>query len=376
MKILYNLAGTFNSGGMERIVIAKVNALTELGHSLTIVTTEQRGRIPFFEINPKVKLFDLSINYSSDNGNLIHKLLYFKAKQRLHKKRLKAIINNISPDIIVSTFGNEVNIIPKIHSKSKTVLEIHFSKFFRCQENRKGIWHIIDIVRSRQDEKIVSKYDRFVVLTQEDKEYWGDNIPNIEVIPNFIERTSQAPALLENKRCIAVGRLTYQKGFDTLVKIWKKINFKHPDWTLTIYGNGELHTVLQNEISDLNLEKSVILRPSTPKIDEIYDDSSVLLMSSRYEGFSLVIAEAMSHGVPVVSFACKCGPRDIITDGKDGFLVNEGDMEDFADKIILLIENYKTRHEMGHNAYESSKRFSKEKIMAQWNSLFSKLIAG
>ena len=240
MKILYNLIGTFNSGGMERVIIAKANTLVEKGYEVIIVTTDQRGRKPFFPLHPQIRTYDLDINYSINNGRLIEKVLCYPIKQWKHKKKLKALLSELKPDIIISTYGNEITIIPQIQTTAKKILEIHFCKGFRQMQNNKLLWRLINIQRAKVEAKLVKKFDKFVVLTNEDRNYWG-NMSNIEVIPNFISELPVQRAALKNKICIAVGRLTYQKGFDRLIKIWQMINKQCPDWELRIYGNGELH---------------------------------------------------------------------------------------------------------------------------------------
>lgn len=370
MKILYNLASTFNSGGMERIVLAKINYLSKLGYDVTLVTTDQQGRTPFFTISKSVKLIDLNINYSDKTTSFIHKILLYTQKQTAHKKALLKCIYEEDPDVVVSTFGNEAPLIADMHIRSKKVLEIHFSKYFRLQENRKGLWGLVDKIRSKQDEFIVSKFDKFVVLTKEDMGYWG-NLPNITVIPNFISNLPTVQAPLQNKVCVAVGRLCYQKGFDRLIDIWNCINKSHPEWKLIIYGNGELKNILQRKIETNHLQDKVILHPSTTNIGMAYRDSSILLSSSRYEGLPMVILEAFSYGLPAVSFACKCGPRDIITDGEDGFVIKDDDYKLFIKKLTLLIENDELRKRMGDRAFITSKKYSEEAVMKKWIELFT-----
>ena len=202
MKIIYCIHGTFNSGGMEKIIINKANYLVEKGFEVFIITTEQKNRESFFNINDNIKCYDLDINYGDENNtSFLKKFISFQRKQKLHKERLEKILNKIKADIVISTFGNEVNFLYAIKDGSKKLLEIHFSKFFRKQLQRHGIWSFVDKYRSHIDSIKARKYDKFVVLTNEDKGYWKE-IKNVTVIPNFIslpEETSK----LENKRAIA-----------------------------------------------------------------------------------------------------------------------------------------------------------------------------
>lgn len=373
MKIVYNLIGTFNSGGMERIIIAKANAFAEMGHEVTIVTTDQKNRKPFYLLHTNVQTFDLNINYSVNNGQLLRKVLCYPFKQLKHRRRLKALFAELDPDIIISAYGNEITIIHQIPTRAKKILEIHFCKDFRLLQNKKFLWRLINVLRSKHEAKLIKKFDKFVVLTKEDKEYWG-NLPNIEVIPNFISELPRQKAALDKKVCIAVGRLTYQKGFDVLIKIWETIHKQCPDWVLKIYGNGELHDELQAMIFDAHLEDVVTLMPSTSCISEVYRNSSILLMTSRYEGLPMVLLEAMSYGLPVISFACKCGPKDLIEDGVNGLLVHEGDIEDFAERTIALLKDSQQIKQMGENAFKMAVNYSKDNIIRKWVKLFNSIV--
>lgn len=369
MKIVYCIHGTFNSGGMEKIIINKANYLVEKGFKVFIITTEQKGRASFFGIHPSIECFDLGINYEDENNtSFIRKFISFQRKQRIHKERLRDILYRIKADIVISTFGNEVNFLYSIKDGSRKLLEIHFSKFFRNQLDRKGIWKIVDKYRSYVDEKKVKKYDKFVVLTHEDKSFWK-NQNNITVIPNFIS-IQKNKSELKNKRAIAVGRLSYQKGYERMIKAWSIVEKQHPEWILDIYGNGENKEELSELISELGLNGKIRINKATSKIEQEYADASVFLLSSRYEGLPMVLLEAMSFGLAIVSYDCKCGPKDIITNYRNGILVKEGDIENFAKEIINVIENQDLRNRLGQNAGIDIEKYSIDVIMKQWIDLF------
>ncbi|MDO5523435.1 MAG: glycosyltransferase family 4 protein [Bacteroidia bacterium] len=374
MKIIYCIAGTYRAGGMERVLAIKTNFLANAGHEVAIVTTDQRGRPPFFQLNHRIKCYDLNINYEINNRKpFFHKLVHYPRKQFNHKQKLTRLLLKLKADIVVSMFDNDVSFITDIRDGSKKVLEIHFSKFKRLQYNRKGLWRLADVWRTRQDEKWVTRFHKFVTLTQEDKEYWG-NLPNIAVIPNPLTFDSGESSPLQSNKVIAVGRYTYQKGFDTLIEIWSHVCKHNQEWQLEIIGDGEMKTQLQRLISDLQLEKRVSLCPPTGNMAEKYTGASLLAMTSRYEGLPMILLEAQSFGLPIVSFLCKCGPKDVITDGVDGFLIPEGNKNLFAEKLLTLMEDEKLRQQMGLAAKKSSKRYAEEKIMAQWITLFESLI--
>lgn len=373
MNIVYCLAGTFNSGGMERIVINKANWLTENGYDVTIITTEQNGRPDFFKLDSRIKRIDLDILYSETNSYSIVR----KAKARLrliktHRERLTQVLFRIRPDIVVSTFGNEVGFLPSIKDGSRKVAEIHFSRWFRMQLNRTGLWHLIDKYLTRKDFNVLKRYDKFVCLTREDRENWK-GLSNVDVIPNFIEQYVKAPAPLDSKSMIAVGRMSYQKGYERLIDAWRIVAERYPDWTLNIFGGGELYSELINQIKEANLSEKIHLHSPSSVIMSEYQKSSALVLSSRYEGLPMVLLEAMSVGLPLISFDCQCGPRDVIDTGVNGLLVKEGDIEGLANAIIELINNSVLRKKLGKNALEKSKSYSKEKVMKHWDDLFRSL---
>ena len=374
MRLVYCIAGTRHSGGMERVLANKANYWVRHGHDVTIVTTDQHGELPFFHLDTRVKCIDLEINYEDNNGKSIwNKLAYYPFKQYVHRKRLQSILKREQPDITISMFCNEAAFLPNIKEGGLKVLEIHFSKYKRLQYGRKGLWRWVDIVRSRYDEILVKKYDRFVVLTEEDKSYWGA-LPNMVVIPNARTFTPTNTSLLQNKIVLAVGRLTYQKGFERLIEAWSLLNDKFPDWKLVIVGDGEKKEELEQLVVDSSLQDSVFLKAPVKDMEQLYREASVIAMTSRYEGLPMILLEAQAYGIPIVSFKCQCGPADIITDGKDGFLVPEGNIPMMAEKLSMLMSDYQLRAKMGKAAVLSSKRFDEERVMNQWENLFRSLL--
>ena len=210
MKIIYCTHSTYNPGGMERVLLNKVTYLSQLpGWEVSVVTTDQNQRPPFYPFPEKVRMTDLGINYSEDNGKgAWKKITGYLCKRKEHKRKLTALLLKEKPDIVVSLYPSESSFIPDIKDGSRKVLELHYCKFFRLQYGRKGLLGWIDKLRTRQDEQIVRRFDKFVVLTNEDKGYW-ENLPNIEVIPNAAMHVSDAYSDVMNKRVIAVGRLDY-----------------------------------------------------------------------------------------------------------------------------------------------------------------------
>lgn len=378
MKIIYCTHSTYNPGGMERVLLNKVTYLSQLpGWEVAVVTTDQHQRPPFYPFPEKVRMTDLEINYSEDNEKgAWKKITGYLRKRKEHKRKLTALLLKEKPDIVVSLYPSESSFIPDIKDGSRKVLELHYCKFFRLQYGRKGLLGWIDKLRTRQDEQIVRRFDKFVVLTNEDRGYWGD-LPNIEVIPNAAMHVSDAYSDVMNKRVIAVGRLDYQKGFDRLIQAWEWVQHtgKFTNWKLDIYGQGEWQEMLQQMIDKAELQNTVCLNRPTKQIGEEYVKSDMLVMSSNYEGFPMVMIEAMACGLPVVSFDYKCGPKDIIQTGINGLLVPNGDIQALADAMMKVMEDEAYRKMLSLNARKVVDTYSEQAVMAQWIRLFTSITA-
>ncbi len=371
MKLLYLIAGTYRAAGMEKVLADKANWFAAHGHEVVIATTDQRGQEPAFAMDPSIRTVDLGINYEATNGaNFLIKAAAFPFKQWKHRKKLTALLQQEKPDITVSMFCNDAGFLPKIQDGSKKVLEVHFSRFKRFQYGRKGIWALADKFLSNQDLKHAEAFDRFVVLTQEDKGYWGD-LPNMVVIPNGVPRKDPSP--LDAHTVIAVGRYSFQKALDRLIRAWSMIEDRG-DWKLKLVGDGECRDELNTLVNDLGLYDSVELTGVQKDMEAVYRNASLLALSSRYEGLPMVLLEAEAHGIPAVSFTCKCGPRDVITDGVNGRLVPAKDVEGLAKAIDELIHDPETLRRMGAAAYADSSRWDPEHIMEQWLRLFEGLL--
>ena len=242
-------------------------------------------------------------------------------------------------------------------------MECHFSYF--SYQNVKGIINRYKIKRFLNK---IKYYDRLVVLTEEDRKDWGRK-DNIVVIPNALTFYPKESADLSIPRVIAVGRLSAQKGFDRLIAIWAEIEPYFPDWKLTIIGSGELQDTLERQIGLLKL-KSVEICPPRAEIIREYLGSSVYVLTSRHEGFPMVLHEAMACGLPVVAYTCKCGPRDIIQDRQDGFLIEEGDENEFVKRLSQLMADSSLRQKVGNEARRNIIRFALPSVMKKWENLF------
>lgn len=376
MKIVYCTDSICYAGGIQRITIAKANALAQIeGNEIWIIVTDNKQR-PVLPIDNKVHIIDLEINYFEDDWkSKFHILKGILIKRKQHQKKLENVLNQINPDIVISTGTSEKNFLPKIkvNSTPRFIREIHCTKNYRMLAATNLFEKTLAILGDLFDYSLfIKNYDKIVVLTDEDKNTNWKNNPKITVIPNPLTSPCKEQSTLNEKKVIAVGRLEYQKKFQSLIKAWTHVAKKHPDWKLEIWGEGSKRVELENLIAKLNLKRHVFLKGYTYNIEFQMLNASIFALSSIFEGFGLVIVEAMSCGLPVVSYACPCGPKDIITEGKDGFLVEINNEEALANKINLLIENEELRKQMSDAAKIKAKKYNIENITTMWMDLFKK----
>ncbi|MBQ3656258.1 MAG: glycosyltransferase family 4 protein [Bacteroidales bacterium] len=378
MKITYLIDGMYNSAGMERVVANKVNYLSSLGYNITILTTNQKNRDYFYSIPECVTKIDLDINFDDYiKSNIFIRLQSYSKKKVLFKERLSYFLLNNKQDILICLMTRGMEFLFDIPDGSKKICECHFNRYSNYYigkaDNRTFIQRIVYSIRDFWIRKRIKKFDRFVVLTQEDKKYWGNAYSNIICIPNSITYAKNV-ASLKNKVVLAVGRLNYQKGFDILLSIWALISPRFPDWKLHIYGSGEDSEKLEKLAKSLGIISSVIFFSPTQRIDEVFLSSSIFAFPSRFEGLPMVLLEAMNKGLPSVAFNCKCGPSDIIKNSENGFLCNMGDNKSFQNALEMLMSSYDLRVKMGYKANLSVRDYDHHIIMRKWDNLFKELL--
>ena len=375
-KIVYCTPSLYIPGGVERVLTTKANYLADVaGYDITIVLTDGKGKEPYYPLSPKVKIVQLDINFEELwHLSFFKKIFVYLKKQRIFKKRLTDTLMELRPDITVSLLRREINFLTSIKDGSKKVGEIHVNKDHYRNFEGKNIniikqlfsrWWMSNLINK------LKKLDKFIVLTETDRMSWKE-LQNVLIIPNPLAIFPKETSSLDNKQIIAVGRYAYEKGFDMLIESWEKVHKRHPDWILKIYGIDIIKN-LTPIIQDKDLQGSIIPMDSTPQIYQAYQDSSIYVCSSRFEGFGMTLIEAMSCGVPCISFDCPHGPRNIITDGKNGYLVEPENVEALAERICHLIEHEELRKEMGKAARKRAEDFQEEKIMQKWVNLFENI---
>jgi len=361
MKILYITNGIKGAGGLERVLSVKASYLAEqVGHEVHILTLNHRAAPLFYTFSAKIQLHDIEVA-----GNPLRYICQYR-------KGILQTIQTIKPDeISVCDDGLKAFFLPMLLHKIPIIYERHVSKQIAYGVNPSWIKKIKVGIQLQLMNLLGRYFNKFVVLTQDNLQEW--NLPNTLVIPNPLSFYPEAQAVLTNKTVIAVGKHTHQKGFDRLLQSWAVILQTQPDWILEIYGKFNDQLSLQQLAKQLNIENSVRFFEPDPDIASRFLNASIFAFSSRFEGFGMVLIEAMACGVPCVSFDCPCGPKDIIHSGEDGFLVPNHDTDGFTQKLLELIENQDLRRQMGTQAKQNVQRYLPEVVVKQWDELFRSL---
>lgn len=354
MKIGFMIGNMSNTGGTERVLQRIANGLSGRGYQIVVISM-WGDKNPVFKLDKRIKRYRLAENYPKGiRANIKNIFLLY---QIVKKEKITVLID---VDLILAFYSLPVKVFtPKLHRISWE----HFNYYYQFRKNNK-IRRLAMRLSARFSEVLL-------VISKEDEMYYRKNL-NIKGMlsqiynPNTYEQVSCNK--IPEKMVFAAGRLTRAKGFDYLLKSWEIIENDFPDWKLCIAGEGEDKELLLDIIHKKEL-KSVELLGLVKDIQQYYEKCAFFVLPSRNEGFGMVLIEAMAYGKPVVSFACKAGPSDIVNDGKNGFLVPTGNYKQFALKMRYLMETEELRKKMGKNAKESTKRFDTESILDQWEEL-------
>lgn len=351
MKLLYITNGINGAGGLERVLSVKTSLLADqYGYDVTIATLNEDHHRPFYPFSSNVKFKIFTVAGSG--------LSYFLQ----YRKAIRQLVREVQPDVIsVCDDGVKGFFIPRIiGSKIPVVYERHASVVL----NNSSLIH-------KMMRLLAPDFRKFVVLTKGNLQEWPSG--NLTVIPNPVSFYPENLSPLVNKKIIAVGSHSYNKGYDRLLEVWKKTADLYPDWSLEIYGKSSTGHQYENLAASLNLNNIAFYAP-VANIQEKYQEADIFALPSRSEGFGMVLIEAMSVGLPVVSFDCPHGPADIITHGEDGFLVENGNIDEFSDRLQQLMDSFELRKRMGNAGREHVKKYLPEVVVKEWDELFQGLV--
>ena len=372
MRLLYICDALAVYGGLERVLIEKANWLAKQeGYEICLLTVNQGDHLVSFPLHPDVQFEDLGIQFHQQyHLSFWRRLVRNRQLHRLFRDRLAGKIQEKDPDVIVCARLDYIRDVISVKGDKPLVFESHSS----CLASRFEGDGLLRRIHIRYLQLAVRKAAMMVALTQGDADEWRKLTPRVCVIPNVVHLNESGLYIdCTAKSAIFVGRFSKQKNVGSLLHIWRLVHERYPDWCLHIYGGyGEEQDSILAQIKQM--DANIQVHEATSNMMEKYRESSILLMTSSYEPFGLVLPEAMSCGLPVVAFDCPYGPADIITDGTDGFLVKERSYDDFSNKVCQLMDHLDLRLRMGKSGIESSKKYAESCIMPLWKQLFDRLV--
>ena len=379
IKILYIVNSLAKTGGTERVLIDKMNYLSTHGFEVVLITYEQGTHSMSFPVSSSVKHIDTWTRFFTlYKYNRLLRIFKKIEMKKEYLSRLQNIVDSEMPDYIITTTYklDTCGIVTQLKTTAKLILEAHIpkAKTYECNiRNSNFIKRLLYKLINKYHCHKARKFDLLVALTPGAANDWKKTTQHCIVIPNPVTKYQEVikEKISDTKRIISAGRLTNQKGFDRLIYAFAQIANQCPEWHIDIFGNGDDKQYLNDCISRCNLQNKVFIHPSTSYIYDEYMNSDFYVMSSRFEGLPLVLIEAMSCGLPCVSFRCKYGPEDIIKDGKTGLLAKDGDIKDLAQKILWMCQHEDQRIAMGISAKKSAEKYKKENIMPIWIELFN-----
>lgn len=351
-NILFLIGNINNTGGTERATTIIANELSSNGYKVSILSLTG-GDEPFFKLNDNISTYSLYSKIISFKKHYIRTVLKIKHFCKRQRFDTVIVVDSISCIFTVpALWGLSVNHICWEH--------FNFN-------NNNGV-KLREIGRY-----LAARHCNYIVtLTNRDKVLWTEGLKTItaEIVtianPTPYENFPHTSSI-DYKTVLAVGRLTHVKGFDLLIKAWSYVCEFNDDWVLRIVGSGEEEVELKSKVKELGLYDRIVFLPATKDIEKHYQTSSFYCLSSRFEGFGMVIVEAQSFGLPVISFDCDCGPRDLIKDNIDGFLVENGNVRDLAIRILMCIDLEKDKYlKLSDNSRLSASRFSVSNIVNDW----------
>lgn len=376
-KIVYCTPALYMAGGTERVLTTKANYFADqLGYDVTIVLTEGKNKPFFYPLSEKVKVINLDINFEELwSCSFIKKIWLYLRKQPVYKRKLKAELMRIRPDVTISLLRREINFLTKIKDGSRKIGELHINRaHFRTEEGEHpGIVKILFAkVWMRAIVPKLRHLDRLVVLTSSDRDAWSE-LSNVVVIPNPLSVEPVSQSSLSSKRVIAIGRYSHEKGYDDLLNTWAEVQELVSDWRLDTFGDGD-RSSYDKMIDELHIDRSrCALHACTADVLREYLKSSIAVCSSNYEGFGMALVEAMACGVPVVSYDCPWGPRNIISNGVDGLLVENGNPHQLALALSSLMRQPTEIARMADNARHKVKRYKVDVVAKEWVMLFDEV---
>lgn len=355
-KIMFFIGNMSHPGGTERVLSVIANGLLERGYSAAIISLWGAGET-FFPVEEGITIY--WVEKERQKGGIAGNLRY--VAELLEREKPDFLVD---VDIILACYS----VFMKRHMpKMRWISWEHFNYYYHFERNN----FLRKIVR-----RIVARYsDQLIVLTDEDKGYYEKNLKlrcGLTRIYDPVPYDNSFHKELEEPMIFAAGRLTEAKGFDLLIRSWMSLEPKYPQWKLLIAGEGDERKKLEKKVNTAGLKRIKFIG-NVSDIETYYQKAAIFVFPSREEGFGMTLLEAMFFSLPVISYDCKAGPKEMVVDRKNGFLVEEGNLKEFTSKMERLMVDQKLRRTMGERAGKMDPKFNRENILDEWEALLGRV---
>ena len=368
MKILYLTDQTHLHGGIEKVLSQKANYFADiLNDEVIILTYNQEKKPSRYPLSKKIKQLDLGINYK------VGKSYFHPDHLRLIPKHIRLLtesLKKLNPDVVISaSFGPDFYFLPFVLNKIPKIKEFHSSRFF---EKKNTISPKAKILKKVSD-LIENKYDHLVILNSSEKDFYSNK--KLTVLPNPVEGTIEISPV-QSKKILTAGRISPVKNFGDLIEAFSSVSEIFPEWELHLFGEDYLGTQekLQVKINEAKLQNQIKFKDCVADLKKEMKNYSIFTLTSETECFPMVLLEALSVGLPVISYDSPTGPKHILTANDDSFLIPYKNLDIFTQKLTILMENENLRQEMGRKGTENVQKFNIDKVMLQWKTFLNEVV--
>lgn len=379
MKINFLLLNAYGMGGTVRTVVTLANCLVEKEYDVNIISAFKYENEAHFDIDSRINIefitdYTVKQELSAEDYELVLKYSdmiikddeLYEEFNGLSDKKMMEKLNAIKGEILITTRAS-FNIMAAKYAPKEVIV---------IGQEHMNLWAHSEELKSKIKESY-GGLDYLITLTDADTKDYEEFLKgagvSIRRITNGIPNYNDGVAKLEEKVIVAAGRIVEEKGFEYLVCAYNILKDKHPDWKVKIYGKGPLKEALGKLIREIGLGDRILLMDESKEMQKEFKQASIYALSSKYEGFGMVIIEAMQVGLPVVSFNCPKGPAEIIEHGIDGILVQHEDILGLAQALDYLMDDIDERKRIGGNAVESVKKYSIDEVVKDWERLFEEI---
>ena len=377
-SIVFLVESLYRKSQILRIFCQKVSWLAENSeYRIYMVLTEKTKKPNRYELSSNIEMVNLDVNYDKlEKENPIGRVFSYIKKKYQHRRNLKRVLREIRPVATVSMMEKEVSFLSRMKAAGQVIYEVHYDERYRVKSTKYKllafVYKLLTWMRIIGLICRVKKRDILVADTDTMAKIWKKKFKNTQWIPNPLREYPPIREQNESKKVIAVNDNATETGFEHLIDMWERIANKYPEWRLHLYGNGHIEHY-KELVKSKHLSKSIQCYNYPDNLIEIYPKYALYVQANKIDRFGQYLAEAMAYSIPCVAYRVPYGPRELIRDEINGFLIRPNHLMDFSSKLGLLIRNNELRWKMGRQSYSDVHKYELNQVMYEWLRLFDSI---